>query len=315
MILAAGLGTRLRPLTLLRPKPALPVRGRPVIAYLLTLLAHYGVREVVVNRAYLAGELTRAIEAHTPAGLHVTFSDEPEPLGTGGGLRRAADFLAGSDPSFVLAGDMLFDADLGALARAHQASARRATVVLRDDPRAAEFGTIGLDDAGRMRRISTRFDLGGETRAGVFTGLRLFSPAVFDDWPDADAFEDLTDWLAPQLEAGVNDIGGVILDTKSTVWEPVGTPEEYLAANLELPPLSFASELPAISKHSASRPDLIVGENAKIAEPEALCRCVVWDHEIVPAGTHGEACVFAGGELHPCDQVVSVSETETGAEE
>lgn len=304
MILAAGLGTRLRPLTLLRPKPALPVAGRPVVAYLLALLAHHGVREVVVNRAYLADALTAAIEANRPKGLRVDYSDEPEPLGTGGGLKRAADFLARSDPSFVLAGDMLFDADLGALARAHRASGRRATVVLRDDPRANAFGTIGLDDAGRMRRISTRFDLGGESRAGVFTGLRLFSPGIFRDWPDGDAFEDLTDWLGPMLRAGVDDIGGVILDTKSSVWEPVGTPEEYLSVNLHPPRLSFDAMLPAREGHPASREDLVVGEHAKIAEPSTLCRCVVWDHEIVPAGTHAEGGVFAGGRFHPCEAPV-----------
>jgi len=315
MILAAGLGTRLRPLTELRPKPALPVCGRPVIAYLLALLAHHGVREVVVNRSHLAGVLTDAIDGHRPAGMRIDYSDEHEPLGTGGGLRRAAAFLSASDPSIVMAGDMIFDADLGALAEAHRASGRRATVVLRDDPRAADFGTIGLDAEGCLRRIATRFDLGGETQCGVFTGLRLFSPAVFDDWPDDVAFEDLTDWLAPQLRAGARDIGGHVIPITESIWEPVGTPEEYLAANLAPATLSFAGDLPALAPHPAARKDLVVGEHAKIAEPGLLRRCVVWDHEVVPAGTRAEDGVFAGGRFVSCRASEGPGATTMGAAE
>ncbi len=306
MILAAGLGTRLRPLTELRPKPALPVGGRPVIAYLLALLAHHGVREVVVNRSYLGDVLTSAVDACTPEGVRVEYSDEHEPLGTGGGIRRAAEFLAESDPSIVLAGDMLFDADLTALAEAHRASGRRATVLLRDDPRADAFGTIGLDAAGRMRRIASRFDLGGEHYAGVFTGVRFFSPSVFDDWPDAAEFEDLTDWLAPQLRAGADDIGGMVISVTESQWEPVGTPAEYLAANLKPPPLSFASKLKPLAPSAAAREDLVIGAEAKVVEPELLRRCVVWDHETVPPGTRGEDGVFAGGRLVPCRDGASI---------
>lgn len=308
MILAAGLGTRLRPLTLLRPKPALPVRGRPVIGWLLELLAHHGVTEVVINRSYLGEALTRAVESSRPADLAVSYSDEDEPLGTGGGIRRASGFLAGSDPSIVLAGDMLFDADLTALAAAHRASGRRVTLVLRDDPRHAAFGTIGLDDAGRLRRVATRFDLGGETRAGVFTGLRLFSPDVFGDWPESAGFEDLSDWLAPQVAAGADDIGGVVLGPEESVWEPVGTPAEYLEANLHPPRLSFADEPAPCDAHPAARDDLVVGPGAQIPEPGALRRCVVWEHEAVPEGLRAQDGVFAGGVFHSCaDGVASES--------
>jgi NDP-sugar pyrophosphorylase family protein len=301
MILAAGLGTRLRPLTLIEPKPALPVAGRPVIAYLIALLFRHGVREVVVNRSYLADRLTAAIAAHTPDGMRVRYSDEPEPLGTGGGVRRAAEFLSGSDPSIVLAGDMIFDADLSALARRHLETGRKATLVLRDDPRAGTFGTIGLDAAGDLRRIATRFDLGGETRAGVFTGVRLFSPGIFEDWPDGAAFEDLGDWLAPKVARGERGIGGVVLSEADSVWEPVGTPEEYLKANLEPLSLSYAADLPRIPPHPAARTDLIVGEGARIAEPGLLRRCVVWAGESVGANVRGESGVFAGGEFLRCD--------------
>jgi hypothetical protein len=187
-----------------------------------------------------------------------------------------------------------------ALSEAHRASGRRVTLLLRDDPRSAEFGTIGLDGTGRVRRIASRFDLGGETQAGVFTGVRLFSPSAFRDWPEVSGFEDLTDWLAPQLADGVDDIGGVMLDTEHSVWEPVGTPEEYLDVNLAPPSVRYADALPDVGAHPAARADLIVGEGAKIPEPAALRRCVVWDHEVVEPGLHREDGVFAGGAFHPC---------------
>jgi len=161
MILAAGLGTRLRPLSLLRPKPAMPVQGRPVIAYLLELLVHAGVTEVMVNRYHLPEELERAVAEHCPAGLSVVYSDEDAPLGTGGGIRRAADFLRESDPCIVLAGDMLLDLDIASLVAQHRARRNSCTLVLRSDPRLADFGSIGLDADDRLCRIATRFDLGG----------------------------------------------------------------------------------------------------------------------------------------------------------
>src|SRR5690606_29442941 len=99
MILAAGLGTRMRPLSALRPKPALPVRGLPLVAWPLAALARAGVREAIVNLHHLAGTMRAAAEAWAPPGLRLAFSEEPALLGTGGGLRRAVAFLRESDPS------------------------------------------------------------------------------------------------------------------------------------------------------------------------------------------------------------------------
>ncbi len=93
MILAAGLGTRLEPLSKLRPKPAMPVRGLPVIGYVLRLLQHHGVTEAIVNLHHRADELAATLERCRPAGMTVHLSREEVLLGTGGGIRRAADFL------------------------------------------------------------------------------------------------------------------------------------------------------------------------------------------------------------------------------
>lgn len=307
MILAAGLGTRLLPLSALCAKPAMPVRGRPVIAYLLEWLAHHGVEEVMVNLHHRPESLTRAIERHAPPQIRVLYSVEDTPLGTGGGIRRARDFLSTDDPSIVLAGDMLFDADLGALVARHRASGADCTLVLRDDPRVEQFGTIGLDAAGRVRRIGRRFDLGGETTAGVFVGLRIFSPTIFDALPDRavdEAFEDLSDWLAPALRAGSHGIRGEWLDRATSQWEPVGTPGEYLRVNLSPPTLSYLSaahEVAEGTKVTGADADVILGAGVSLGRDVDLARCVVWEGERIPDGTRARGGVFAGGRFYACE--------------
>jgi mannose-1-phosphate guanylyltransferase len=302
LILAAGLGTRLRPLSDLLPKPAMPVRGLPLIAPLLRLLLHHGVREVAVNLHHLAPALREAVLAHAPAGLAVRFSPEETPLGTGGGMRRVADFLRESDPSLVVAGDMLFDADLGALVARHRERGAKATLLLRDDPRAAAFGTLGLDAEGRVRRIAHVFDLGGEARAGVFVSARIVAARAFDELPDRETFEDLRDWLQPRLAAGARDVFGDVIAAGASVWEPVGRPGEYLDANLSPHRLSYF-DLDGAARARGVRIEAgcVIGAGAQIGAGTRLDGVVVWDRERVPAGLELRGGVFAGGRFHPCE--------------
>jgi NDP-sugar pyrophosphorylase family protein len=301
MIVAAGLGTRVRPLSLLRPKPALPVRGVPLVAYGLALLARHGVSEVILNTHHLPDVLVGAAERWCPPGLGLRFSHEHELLGTGGGIRRAAAFLRESDPCLVLGGDMLLDYDLGALVAGHRARRDAVTFLLRDDPRGAAFGTIGADAEGRVRRIGRRFDLGGETQSGVYVWANVLSPAAFDAMPERDAFEHLSDWWAPMLAAGRDDVRAMIATPANCVWEPVGTPREYLDANLRPPRLSYLdADARAAADGTRFADGLVLGAGAELGPGARLERAVVWDGERVPAGFRGHDGVFAGGAFHPC---------------
>lgn len=301
MILAAGLGTRLRPLSSLRPKPALPVRGIPLIACPLALLARYGVTEVVINLHHHPGILEEAAERFAPPGLSVRFSHEPQLLETGGGIRKAAAFLRESDPCLILAGDMLLDVDLEALIRQHRARKDAWTLLLRDDPRGLRFGTIGIDESGRIRRIARRFDLGGEQRAGLYAHVTIVAARAFDTTPDREVFGHLDAWLAPLLQAGADDVRGIVLDPAQCAWEPVGTPAEYLAANLAPPPLSFLDlDARAVREGVRLAPGLVIGAGAEIGAGAQLEEMVVWDGERVPAGFRGRQGVFAGGRFHAC---------------
>ena len=309
LILAAGLGTRMQPLSRLRAKPALPVLGRPGIAWLLELLAHHGVKETAINLHHLPHTIEEAVTRWAPKNLAVRYSRETEPLGTGGGIGRLKDFLAQSDPALVLAGDMLLDCDLTALIAEHRASGADCTLVLQ--PRSQEnrnFGTLGLDGRGALRRIADRFDLGGEVEAGVFVGVRILSPKLFEQLPDLArdcAFEDLSDWIAPLLSAGSAEIRGRLLEPEKLVWRPVGTPGEYLASNFSPPRVSFLGDTNPIAPGTrilGKHADLVLGAGAQLGADANLRRCVVWENEKVPKKFQAEGGVFGDGNFYACPE-------------
>jgi mannose-1-phosphate guanylyltransferase len=296
MIVAAGLGTRLRPLTELRPKPALPIRGIPLVGYTLALLRHHGVREVVINTHHLPEQLEAAARAECPDGLRLHFSRETTLLDTGGGIRRVADFLRESDPCLIVGGDMLVDVDLGALLRAHREQRNAVTMLLREDPREASFGGVGVDAEGSVRRIGSRFDLGGSVRSGVYTWVNAVSPRSFDSLPDREIFSHFEGWWWPLIRAGARDLRGCFAPCR---WEPVGTPLEYLDANLA--PLRFAwldADARARSRGVRFDAECVIGAGASIGDGASLRKVGVWEGERVPPGLHAERGVFAGGAFH-----------------
>jgi mannose-1-phosphate guanylyltransferase len=308
MIVAAGLGTRLRPLSELRPKPAMPVRGLPLIAYQLELLAHHGVTEVILNVHHLPEVLMETARRCCPPGMTLEFSVEEEILDTGGGIRRAAQFLRESDPCLVIGGDMVLDADLTALRRRHEERGDAVTMLLRRDPREAQFGSIGVDADSRVRRIGSPMDLGGETDRGLYVWANVFSARAFDTLPDREVFSHFAHWLFPLLQAGARDIRAEVMDVTACAWDPVGTPEEYLAVNLAPPALSYLNpDVRAREAGAILESGLVIGAGAKLGAGARLHRAVVWDGEEVPAGFQGEGGVFAGGRFHLCGRAVGES--------
>jgi len=300
MIVAAGHGTRLRPLTDLLPKPAVPVRGLPLIAYPLALLAHHGVREVVINTHHLAERLEQVARRQCPPGLTVSFSHEHELLDTGGGIRRVAPFLRESDPCLLLGGDMILDVDLGELVSRHRESGAAVSLLLREDPREAEFGSIGVDREGVVCRIGSRFRFGdpsAEVRRGVYVWANAVSASALDTLPEREVFGHFDHWLAPRLAAGTRDVRGVFLPS---YWEPVGTLAEYLAANRRPAPLRYLdADAAGRSAGTRFRGESVIGAGATIGAGASLERVVVWEGERIPAGFSAHDGVFAGGRFHP----------------
>jgi NDP-sugar pyrophosphorylase family protein len=302
MIVAAGRGTRLRPLSNLRPKPAVPVRGIPLVGYTLALLAQHGVTEVVVNVHHDPELLEQAVARWRPPGLEVRFSREKTLLDTGGGVRRVAAFLRESDPCLLLGGDMILDTDLSALVRLHRERGDSVTLLLKEDERAARFGTIGVDEAGRVRRIARRLDLGEERAAGLWVWANVVSARAFESMPDREVFVFLDDWLGSMLRDGDPGVRAHVARSRDLLWEPVGTLPEYLTANLKSRSLSYLdSDARAVATGTRFGPNLVVGAGAELGPGVSLERAVVWDGEKVPAGFVGQDGVFAGGSFHVCE--------------
>jgi NDP-sugar pyrophosphorylase family protein len=196
---------------------------------------------------------------------------------------------------------MLLDVDLGALVARHRERGAAVSLLLRDDPRAESFGTIGFDAQGCVRRIGRRFDLGGETRAGVYTWVNVVSARALDDLPQRRIFGHLDHWIAPRLASGARDVHAELARPDGCLWEPVGTPSEYLEVNLRPLRLSYL-DAEALARREGVRfaPGLVLGAGATLGAGASLQRAVVWDGEVVPPGLQARGGVFAGGNFHPC---------------
>lgn len=232
LILAAGEGTRLRPLTLDRPKPMVPIAGRPLLEHTVCWLRDHGVCEIAINLNYRPEAIVEHFGDGTRFGVQITYSHEDPILGTAGAVHRLAGFL-GRDPFLVIYGDVLTDLDLDALLVFHQERAARnpsvgATISLYHVPNPTEVGLVGLDGDGRITRFVEK-----PRPEEVFTdlanaGVLVVGPCAIPYIPP-DTFYDFGRHLLPQLlEAGIRLYGWVI--PPETYLLDIGTPEKYAQA-------------------------------------------------------------------------------------
>lgn len=220
MVLAAGFGTRLRPLTLTTPKPLLPLDGCTLIDHQLRYLAAAGIERVVINLHHLGEKIRAHVGDGSRYGVTVHFSGEPEILGTGGGVKRAAPFFEGR-PFLVLNADALIDADLTALIEAHQRSGEAATLVLKPLEDGDAYTPVAADAAGYV----TAFGSGPY----FFTGLSVVGYEVVASLPSA--FSCLIhDGIVPLMQSGVR----VRAQLHEGYFNDLGTPERYEQARRDV---------------------------------------------------------------------------------
>jgi len=236
MILAAGLGTRLRPLTERVAKPALPILGDTLLGNNLALVARAGCDEVVVNAHWLPHTVAAAARnaaERLSLRLHLSF-ELPDVRGTGGALVAARPLLDRGAPFLLLNGDVLTDLDPARAVEAHRASGADGTMVLRPMPSGADFAPVEVDERGLVARIAGhgRAIAPGETlRPFAFTGIHVLSPAIFDALPAQGAPCVNRQGHAVLIAQGRRVLGHV--ETGGS-WSDVGTPERYRLANLDV---------------------------------------------------------------------------------
>ena len=227
MVLAAGRGTRLAPLTDRLPKPLMPVAGRPMLAHILEFLRAGGIEEVVINLHHLGQLIEEAIGDGRRFGLRVLYSWEPEILDTGGGIKRAESLLAG-EPFVVANGDSLLEVPLRDVLAYHQRRGGIITIVVRPSPDAARLGLIELDADDRVRRVAGRPEepIDIPLRGFMFPGLHVFDPAVFAWMDPGVAFGVIRETYPRLLRAG-QPIYGFVAAAR---WLNIDTPDGLAAA-------------------------------------------------------------------------------------
>jgi NDP-sugar pyrophosphorylase family protein len=225
MILAAGLGTRLRPLTNVTPKPLLPVGGTPLIVWNLLLLKRHGIHDAVINLHHLGPLIQQALGDGQQFGLRLTYSHEPVILGTGGGIKQVEGYFNG-EPFLVLNGDTLFEMDLAALIAFHRQREAAATLVLRRDPDAARWGLVEVNDQAEVLRITGQGRITtGVTHPRMFAGIHILHPRLLRSVPVGKE-SSIIDAYVRGIEEGER-IFGYDFDG---YWTDVGTAERYAQA-------------------------------------------------------------------------------------
>jgi mannose-1-phosphate guanylyltransferase / phosphomannomutase len=225
VVMAGGEGSRLRPLTSRRPKPLVPIVGRPIMEHILTLLREHGITEVVVTLQYLGSEIRNYFGDGSDAGLDIHYVVEDHPLGTAGSVRNAADLL--DDTFLVISGDALTDIDLGWVVAQHREKGAMATIVLHSVPNPLEYGVVITEPDGAVRRFLEKPSWGEVFSDHANTGIYVVERRVLDHIRPGMA----CDWsqdVFPKMLRRREPLFGVV---PGGYWCDVGTIQSYLQAN------------------------------------------------------------------------------------
>jgi mannose-1-phosphate guanylyltransferase len=239
MILAAGKGTRVRPITYTIPKPMIPILQKPVMEFLLELLRQHGFTEVMVNVSHLANEIESYFRDGQRFGVEIAYSFEGrinengelvgEALGSAGGMRKIQDFSPFFDDTFiVLCGDALIDLDLTAAVKWHREKGAIATVVMREVPRedVSSYGVIVTDEDGKIQAFQEKPSVKEALSTCINTGIYIFEPEIFNFIPSGVEY-DIGSQLFPKLVEVGAPFYGIAMDFE---WVDIGKVPDYWQA-------------------------------------------------------------------------------------
>lgn len=235
MILAAGKGTRVRPITYTIPKPMIPILQKPVMEFLLELLRQHGFDQVMVNVSHLANEIESYFRDGQRFGVQIGYSFEGrivdgelvgEALGSAGGMRRIQDFCPFFDGTFVvLCGDALIDLDLTAAVKWHREKGSIATVIMKTVPRedVSSYGVVVTDEEGRIKAFQEKPKVEEALSTNINTGIYIFEPEIFNYIPPNQQY-DIGSELFPKLVEINAPFYGIPMDFE---WVDIGKVPDY----------------------------------------------------------------------------------------
>ena len=286
LVLTAGLGTRLRPLTLVRAKAAVPVDGEPLVRRVLAWLAASGTRDVVLNLHHHPATIAAAAGDGSDLGVRVRYSWEQPVLGSAGGPRHALPLLTDGGfegPLLLVNGDTLTDAPLDALADAHRRSGALVTMTLIPNPRPDKYGGVLLDERGAVTGFTRRGDAAPSFH---FIGVQAVQPETFADLPDGVRSESVLEVYPRLMRDRPGSVRGFVT---SASFQDIGTPADLLETSLAL-------------SSAAGRPDAPApGARVQVDRSARVERSVLWDDVTIGACASLVECVAADGVAIPPD--------------
>ncbi len=283
LLLTAGLGLRLDPLTRVRAKPAVPVAGEPLARRIVRWLVRSGVRDITCNLHHLPHTLTTVLGDGTDLGAAIRYSwEQPLLLGSAGGPRQALDIL-GADRFFLVNGDTLTDVSLDAVRVAHEESGAEATLALVPNQEPLRYGGVVLSPDGSVRRFVPR----GPAATGSFhfIGVQLVEARVFADLPKGVAADSFTGVYTALMARLAGSVRGVVVD--ATFFD-IGTVADYRRTS---------AALAADAGH--------MGVGVHVAPNAQVTRSILWDDITIGEGASIDACIVTDGVWVPAGAVYS----------
>jgi len=233
LVLAAGYGQRLRPITEKLPKALVPIGGRAMIEYPLLLLRHHGIKEIVINLHHLGEMIEEYLEDGKKLGLQIIYSKEKKLLDTGGGILQARSYLE-SSPFIVINSDVIIDLPLNDLINHHYRNKATATLVLRTDARADLYGPIETSRDLKIQKFLGHQALqegpAGNLTKFMFTGVQIVEPTIFD-YMDGEKPFSLTKVTYPKMLLQGEPLYGFAFEG---YWQDLGTAERIQETETKL---------------------------------------------------------------------------------
>jgi mannose-1-phosphate guanylyltransferase len=276
LVLTAGLGTRLRPLTDVRAKPAIPVAGQAMIRRIIAWLAAHGVTDLVLNLHHRPETLTAVVGDGADLSVRVRYSWEPQILGSAGGPKLALP-LVSADPFLIVNGDTITDVNPADLTEAHAASGALVTLALVPNREFERYGGVLLDAEGRV----TGFVRRGPSAAGSYhyIGVQVVQAAAFAAVPQGEAARSIGGVYDTLMHQHPGSVRGFVSDAE--FWD-VGTVEDYWRTST-----AFAQR--------SSMADLGVGRGCRLDPSARITRSILWDDVQIGANAVIEDCILTDG--------------------
>jgi len=302
MILAAGEGTRLLPLTRFRPKPLFPIYNVPLLGLTIDHLKRAGVKEIVINTHHLNQSIENYIQGNKPAGVNIQLSHEQTLLGTGGAIKKVEDFWDDS-PFIVINGDIIHTIDITAAYQNHANRGNLATLIVHDHPpnHRTEIDQGGIIVGFREQRAKAPVS---PTRKLAFTGIHIISPEILEKIPPR-CHVDIINLYLEIIATGAN-IGG--FPVEGHYWLDIGTPNDYHRVHQDIhnnnknlrnvyPYNPTKKKAGTIGSEVSFEGYVSLGENTTIGKNCTIRDSIFWDGITINDNLTIERCIIGNGVL------------------